>query len=457
MQKDRQQRRIVFERFDRRIAEGHALHLGEHRGEGDAERGEQDGRCPGVMFDGRGEDHEFAGEHAEGRHAEDGQSAEHQAPADGRRAADQALDVGDDLRSGHLRGVADGEENRRLGERMHGHVQQSGVGGDAPAHAEGEGDDAHVLDGGEAEQPLDVFLAREVKGGDDDGQQAEAHHHLTGEGCAQRAVDERLAADDGVQRDVEQQAGEHGGDRRRAFGVRVGQPVVQGHEAGLGAVADDHEDESQRQHGRFERAAVFVKMRPEHRARRVAEDLLGREVDEDGAEQRLGDADAAEDEILPGGFETFRRAVEGDEEHRGQRGRFHRHPQDADVVRRQGGEHGAHEHLEHAVVEPQAARREPAVVVLDAHVGAREDRGGEADEGGEGDQEDVERIDEEVFAEHVHRPVTHDAGGQRGGGEKGRQAAGDVDIGRLGPMPDEGEQRRGGERDGEDENEFVHS
>ena len=39
---------------------------------------------------------------------------------------DQAADVVHHLRAGLLRGVADGEEDRRLGERVHGHVQQPG-------------------------------------------------------------------------------------------------------------------------------------------------------------------------------------------------------------------------------------------------------------------------------------------------------------------------------------------
>jgi hypothetical protein len=36
------------------------------------------------------------------------------------------------------------------------------------------------------------------------------------------------------------------------------------------------------------------------------------------------------------------------------------------------------------------------VVAFDAHVGAREDGGGQADEGGQGDQKDVQRIDVEL-------------------------------------------------------------
>ena len=65
-----------------------------------------------------------------------------------------------------------------------------------------------------------------------------------------------------------------------------------------------------------------------------ADYALGGEVDEDGSEQRLRDADTAQDEVLPGGFQAGRRAVQRDQKHRGQRRRLHRHPQDAQVVGR---------------------------------------------------------------------------------------------------------------------------
>jgi len=59
----------------------------------------------------------------------------------------EALDLGD---------VADGEEDRRFGKAVHRHVQEPGEIGQRAAHAEGEGDDAHVLDRGIGEEALDV-------------------------------------------------------------------------------------------------------------------------------------------------------------------------------------------------------------------------------------------------------------------------------------------------------------
>ena len=60
------------------------------------------------------------------RQAGDRHDAEHQAPAKRRMAFGQAADLGDLLRALDLRDVADGEEDRRLGQAVHRHVQQPG-------------------------------------------------------------------------------------------------------------------------------------------------------------------------------------------------------------------------------------------------------------------------------------------------------------------------------------------
>ena len=52
--------------------------------------------------------------------------AQHEAPAEHRMALGQAADLGDLLRALGLGDVADGEEDRRLGQAVHGHVQQAG-------------------------------------------------------------------------------------------------------------------------------------------------------------------------------------------------------------------------------------------------------------------------------------------------------------------------------------------
>ena len=63
-----------------------------------------------------------------------------------------------------------------------------------------------------------------------------------------------------------------------------------------------------------------------------ADDRLRREVNQDRAEQRERDADAAENEIFPGGFQRLVRAINADHQHGRQRCEFDRHPHQADIV-----------------------------------------------------------------------------------------------------------------------------
>src|SRR6266508_1385382 len=109
----------------------------------------------------------------------------------------------------------------------------------------------------------------------------------------ERSVNENFASAYRVEGDVQEQPREHRRDRRRAFGVRVGQPVVQRNEAYLGAVADQQEHERKRKHRRLELAAHLVKMRPQERSAARTEHFLRGEVEEDRAEQRLREADRA--------------------------------------------------------------------------------------------------------------------------------------------------------------------
>ena len=78
------------------------------------------------------------------------------------------------------------------------------------------------------------------------------------------------------------------------------------------------------------------------------------------------------------------------------------------------------------MVEAQPGSYDSTVSHLHAHVGAREDRGGEAYEGGERDQEDIEGIDEELLASHQQGAFTDDLRRERAGGEEGDHAHADV-------------------------------
>ena len=132
-------------------------------------------------------------------------------------------------------------------ERVHGHMQQAGEVRERPAHAEREGGDAHVLDRGIGEQALDVAAPVQHEGREHEADQAERHHDGADVDGAGIAGQHHLEAQQRIERDVEQQAGQHGRDRRRAFRMGIGQPGVKRREADLGAVADQQEHEGERQ------------------------------------------------------------------------------------------------------------------------------------------------------------------------------------------------------------------
>ena len=361
----------------------------------------------------------------------------------------QAAHLGDALGALHLRDVADREEDRRLGQAVHGHLQQSGEIAERAGHAEGEHDDAHVLDRRVGEHAFDVAPAIQHERGEDQRQQAERDHQRAGRDGARVGADQHLEAQQRVQRDVQQQARQHGGDRRRTFGVRVRQPGVHRRQADLGAVAQQQEDEGDVEQRRIEVAGAGEQRGPDHRVHALAEHRAGGEIDQDGAEQRQRDADAAEDEVFPRGLDRLVRAVDADHQHGGQRGEFHRDPHQADVVGDQRQVHAEQHELVHGVVESQVARGEAAGFQFVADIAGAERAGGEADEGVEQDEDDVQVVDQQVLA--GRRAVEQQADGE----QEGRQAGEHVEqrgdpVGR-----DQRQERCGGQRDQQD-GEFGH-
>ena len=107
--------------FDRsraagRLAESHVAHAQHQGAEGDQQaEHERDGEQR-LARECRADDQELAHEDAERRQAGDGDDAEHETPAEQRVALGQAADLGDLLRALDLRDVADGKEDRRLGQ-----------------------------------------------------------------------------------------------------------------------------------------------------------------------------------------------------------------------------------------------------------------------------------------------------------------------------------------------------
>ncbi len=89
------------------------------------------------------------------------------------------------------------------------------------------------------------------------------------------------------------------------------------------------------------------------------------------------------------------------------------------------------------------------------HVGAGEDAGGEADKRRQRDEEDVERIDEELLAEGKTRAVGDDLDRQQRGGEEGAEAGDDVEVGRPRALAEHRQQRTADEGNGEHDDEHV--
>ena len=128
------------------LAEDRVLQAQQQRAEADQQAKRRQQGKPWLAGEGRGQDQELAGEHAERRHAADRQHGQREHHGKPRVGDAQPPDLGDALRALGLGDMSDGEEDAGLGQAVHGHVQQAGEIGERPAHAEGEHDQAHVLD-----------------------------------------------------------------------------------------------------------------------------------------------------------------------------------------------------------------------------------------------------------------------------------------------------------------------
>src|ERR1035437_10299470 len=78
--------------------------------------------------------------------------------------------------------------------------------------------------------------------------------------------------------------------------------------------------------------------------------LVARIVSEKGAEERHGEADAADHGVFPCGLQRRHLAVESDQEDGGEGGEFNGRPHDAEVIRQCHQQHGKHEQRRQAVI-----------------------------------------------------------------------------------------------------------
>ena len=164
---------------------------------------------------------------------------------------------------------------------------------------------------------------------------------------------------DAIQRAIQHTDGhQHHGWRRR-FTIRVGLPRVHGGETSLRPVADEgkHDAEAQRKWMQLRRH--LHETRPLEGSHAFAERTLPGREHEHGPKQRKGEAEAAQHQKFPCGFERGVGIVKRDQEHRRQGGQLDRDPQDPKAV----GD-GDEKHREHV-------RRNQAIE-LTAHPGRHE-------------------------------------------------------------------------------------
>src|ERR1700730_1540332 len=95
------------------------------------------------------------------------------------------------------------EKNRRLCQRMDGHMQKGCKVSDRSTQAEGKANDAHVLNRGIGEEPLDITLTPKKQSRKRHGNESKTHEHLRRQRRAQRSFYENLATYDCVQSDVQ--------------------------------------------------------------------------------------------------------------------------------------------------------------------------------------------------------------------------------------------------------------
>ncbi len=177
--------------------------------------------------------------------------------------------------------------------------------------------------------------------------------------------------------------------------MSIRQPRVEWCKPDLGAISQEEKDKGNVQKRRIEIPGASNQVRPRHGLDTLADDLLSGEVNEDGSEQRQGDADAAQDEILPRGFEGLVRPIDPDHQNGAQGSHLDRHPKQADAVRDEREIHREHHALIHAMIESEIDGRQAPILELMPDIARTEDACRKTDEGVEDDEIDIEIIDQQ--------------------------------------------------------------
>ena len=210
-----------------------------------------------------------------------------------------------------------------------------------------------------------------------------------------------------------------------------GSQLCIGHETDLGAVSEHDEGEGQTHDPGVELVRLGHERRPVEGVRSVPDGVQRGQVDEHRAQERHGDPDRADDDVLPRRLERRPGPAMSDQERGDHRRRLHGHPQHAEVGGQHGQEHGGQERLDEDAVERSVAPRAAARGDLGVEVAHALPRGQHGDDPDDDHHEGAERIGPQDPAESRHRASVHDVDGQhdpghehprRGGGAEPAQA-----------------------------------
>ena len=194
------------------------------------------------------------------------------------------------------------------------------------------------------------------------------------------------------ERAVRHPAREQGPDDPGGLAVGVGLPRVHRSEAHLRSVADEEEDEPRAQPRPGEPVGV-IQEGPEEEALVSGGAVERRVRHEERAEEREGDPDRADHEVLPRRFQRAGVVVEVDEDRRRERRAFDRDPHDREVLRHGHGRRHRQEGQE-ADAEDPVRPLLPDPQVIDAVERAEREEQGDDDE-----DQASERIDGEPAPE----------------------------------------------------------
>ena len=148
---------------------------------------------------------------------------------------------------------------------------------------------------------------------------------------------------------------------------------MQRHQARLGAIAHQQENERQVQRIRITLRSHAPQCRPGQPTFRIQQCLRGG-IKQDGTKQRQRNAKATEHEEFPCRFHRRRRAMHRHHQHSGEGCDFNRHPKHAKIIRQQREVLRAEKHLKSAVIGTDA----PVIELLCRQRGRRENGGGQS-------------------------------------------------------------------------------